>query len=143
MIPHARQQGIGFAWVGFDGFYGSDPAFLRALDDQGEIFVGDVHKDQRLYLDDPQPSIPPAVTPRGRPPARLQAQTPAVRVERWAQQQPAEAWQRVNLRDGTTGSLQVDSLHRRGGGVGWRRVPGAAVAGDRSPGRGYSDRDQV
>ena len=114
MITHARQQGIGFAWVGFDGFYGSDPAFLRALDDQGEIFVGDVHKDQRLYLDDPQPSIPPAVTPRGRPPARLQAQPPAVRVDRWAQQQPAEAWQRVNLRDGTKGSLQVDILHRQG-----------------------------
>ena len=46
MITHARQQGIGFAWVGFDGFYGRDPAFLRALADQGEIFVGDVHKDQ-------------------------------------------------------------------------------------------------
>ena len=30
MIVHARQQGIGFTWVGFDGFYGSDPAFLRA-----------------------------------------------------------------------------------------------------------------
>jgi SRSO17 transposase len=113
MITHARQQRIGFAWVGFDGVSGSDPAFLRALDDQGDIFVGDVHKDQRLYLDDPQPSLPPAVTPRGRPPARLQAQTPAVRVDRWAHQQPAEAWQRVNVRDGTKGSLQVDILHRR------------------------------
>lgn len=113
MITHARQQGIGFAWVGFDGFYGSDPAFLRALEDQGEIFVGDVHKDQRIYLEDPQPIIPPAKTPRGRPPTALQAQTPALRVDRWVQQQPATAWQPVTLRDGTKGPLRVDILHQR------------------------------
>lgn len=75
MITHARQQRIGFAWVGFDGFYGSDPAFLRALDAQGEVFVGDVHQDQRIYLDDPHPSVPSAQTAHGRPPTRLQAQT--------------------------------------------------------------------
>ena len=113
MITHARQQGIGFAWVGFDGFYGSDPAFLRTLDDQGEIFVGDVHKDQRLYLADPQPIVPPPATPRGRPPTCRQAQTLAVRVDRWAYQQPADAWQRVTVRDGTKGPVQVDILHRR------------------------------
>ena len=75
MIGHARQQGIGFAWVGFDGFYGSDPAFLRALEDRGEVFVGDVHQDQRIDLDDPQAVVPPAQTAHGRPPTRLQAQT--------------------------------------------------------------------
>ena len=73
MIIHARQQGIGFAWVGFDGFYGSDPAFLRALEAQGEVFVGDVHKDQRMYLADPQPIVPPPAHPRGRPPQVFQA----------------------------------------------------------------------
>jgi SRSO17 transposase len=113
MISHARQQGIGFAWVGFDGFYGSDPAFLRALDDQGELFVGDVHKDQRLYLEDPQPCVPPPATPQGRPPTRRQAQTPALRVDEWVQQQPAGAWQRVHVRDSTKGRLDVDILHRR------------------------------
>lgn len=38
IVLHSRQQGIGFAWIGFDGFYGSDPGFLRALDNHGEIF---------------------------------------------------------------------------------------------------------
>ena len=113
MVAHTRQQGIGFAWVGFDGFYGSDPAFLRALEDRGEVFVGDVHKDQRIYLDDPRPIIPPAKTARGRAPTRLQAQAPAVRVDHWAQQQPATAWQPVTLRDGTKGPLRVEILHRR------------------------------
>ena len=95
LIRHARRHGIGFAWVGFDGFYGSDPALLRALDDDRELFVGDVHKDQRIYLEDPQPVVPPPVTTRGRPPTVLQAQTPALRVDHWAQQQPAGAWQPV------------------------------------------------
>src|SRR5512143_327742 len=113
MITHARQQGIGFAWVGFDGFYGSDPAFLRTLDDQGEVFVGDVHCDQRLYLDAPQPRVPLPARPHGRPTTRRQAQTPALRVDPWTQQQPTEAWQRVMVRDGTKGPLQVDILHRR------------------------------
>jgi SRSO17 transposase len=113
MVAHARQQGIGFAWVGFDGFYGSDPAFLRALEDRGEVFVGDVHKDQRIYLEDPQPIIPSAKTAHGRPPTRLQAQTPPVRVDLWAQQQPATAWQPATLRQGTKGPLRVEVLHRR------------------------------
>jgi len=113
MIAHARRQGIGFAWVGFDGLYGSDPALLRALDDRGEVFMGDVHKDQRLYLDDPQPSVPAPPARRGRPPTRPIAQTPAIRVDHWAAQQPAEAWQRVTLRQGTKGRLQVDILHQR------------------------------
>ena len=113
MIRHARQQGIGFAWVGFDGFYGSDPAFLRALDADGEIFVGDVHKDQRIYLEDPQPVVPPPVTTRGRPPIALQAETPALRVDVWAQHHPPKAWQRVTLREGAKGLLQVDILHHR------------------------------
>jgi SRSO17 transposase len=113
MVAHARQQGLGFAWVGFDGFYGSDPAFLRALDHQGEVFVGDVHQDQRIDLEDPRPIVPPAQTARGRPPTRLQAQTPAVRVDDWTRQQPITAWQSVTLRDGTQGPLRVDILHQR------------------------------
>ena len=49
----------------------------------------------------------------GRPPTRLQAQTPAVRVDHWARQQPAVAWQPVTLRNGTKGPLRVEILHRR------------------------------
>ena len=58
MVRHQRQQGIQFAWVGADGGYGKEPAFLRGWDDMDEIFVVDVHKDQLIYLEDPQPVIP-------------------------------------------------------------------------------------
>ncbi len=85
MVRHHREEGVGFQWVGFDGFYGEDPAFLRALDADGEIFVGDVHKDQRIYLKNPHPHVPPPSSSRGRNPSRLKAQTPAMRVDQWAQ----------------------------------------------------------
>ena len=78
----------------------------------GKSFVGDAHKDQRVYLADPHSVVPPP-HPRGRPPTALQAQTPALRVDQWAQQQPASVWQRVTLRDGTKGPLQVEILHHR------------------------------
>jgi SRSO17 transposase len=44
---------------------------------------------------------------------RRQAQTPSIRGDQWAQQQPAEAWQRLALRESTQGTLPVDVLHRR------------------------------
>lgn len=64
MIAHARRQGLGLAWVGFAGFSSSDPGFLRALDDRGEVFVGDVHQDQRVDWEDPRPLVPPAQNKR-------------------------------------------------------------------------------
>jgi SRSO17 transposase len=48
MVRAARARGMRFDWVGVDGGYGKEPAFLRALDDMGETFVADVHSDQRV-----------------------------------------------------------------------------------------------
>ena len=113
MIEHARAPGGRFARVGFDGFYGADPAFLRALDGRGEIFVGDVHKDQQIYLEDPRPVVPARRSNRGKAPTRLKARTPSIRVDKRAARQPPQAWQPMKLRDSTKGVLSVDMLHRR------------------------------
>ena len=58
IVHHARSIGIRYAWVGVDGGYGKEPQFLKTLDDQGEQFVADVHKNQSIYLEDPCPYIP-------------------------------------------------------------------------------------
>jgi FOG: Transposase len=114
MVRHQRQQGIQFAWVGADGGYGKEPAFLRGLDAMDEIFVVDVHKDQLIYLEDPQPVIPQKQNKkRGRKTSRYQAQTQPVRVDNWKEAQPEEAWQRYKLRDSTKGELIVEILHQR------------------------------
>ena len=71
MVRHQRALGVRFAWVGVDGGYGKEPEFLRAVEDLGETFVADVHKNQRIYLCDPEPRVPQGR--RGRPPSRLRA----------------------------------------------------------------------
>ena len=114
MVCHQRELGVQFAWVGADGGYGKEPAFLRGLDAMGEVFVVDVHKDQRIYVQDPKPQIPPSNGPqRGRPRSRLQAQTNAQRVDEWIETLEPSDWQRVRLRDSTQGRLQVEVVHRR------------------------------
>lgn len=113
MVRHQRRQGIRFAWVGADGLYGNAPSFLRSLEDDGECFVIDVHSDQRLYLEDPQPRIMERQGPRGATPKRLQAQSEAIEARDWVEQQPATGWRTIKLRGSSKGKLRVQILHRR------------------------------
>ena len=111
MVVHARQNGVRFHWVGVDGGYGKEPAFLRRLADHGEMFVAQVHRDQLIYLEDPEPLIPERKAPSGKKPTLLQAQSASQRVDAWAQAQPPELWQKVEVRSGTKGKLRVEALH--------------------------------
>ena len=113
MVEHQRRIGVRFSWVGADGFYGNDPAFLRGVDEMGEVFVADVHCDQRIFLEDPKPTVKKKKGKRGRKPTKLEANTPAIRVDQWQSEQPDEAWKRVKVRDSSRGELEVDVLHRR------------------------------
>ena len=113
MVRDNRRLGVRFRWVGMDGGYGKEPALLRALADEGETFVADVHKDQVIDLDDPRPQVPSSPPGRGRKRTRRIAQTEPTRVDAWAQSQPESAWRHVRLRDSTKGELRVDVLHRQ------------------------------
>ena len=113
MVAAARRLGVRFQWVIADGGYGKDPQFLRALDAQGELFMVDVHQDQRIYLEDPKPFVPVTKQGRGRKHSRLQAQVESMRVDRWLESQPSSAWRRLALRDSTKGTLQVDVMQQR------------------------------
>ena len=66
LVDSARQHGVRFGYVAVDGGYGKDPAFLRGLETRSLCFLADVHKHQRIWLDDPAP-YRPATTSRGRP----------------------------------------------------------------------------
>ena len=113
LVIQARLQGVAFGWVGADSLYGEDPSFLRSLDQMHEIFMVDVHKDQRIYLEDPDPIVPPPKSNKGRKPSKLKAQSTAIRIDEWAAQQPEDNWQRIHVRDTTKGKLLVDILHKR------------------------------
>ena len=112
MVFDARKKGIRFNWVGCDGFYGDKPEFLRKLADKGEVFMADVHKDQRIYLENPQPIVPDNVTGKGRTPKNLKAQTDPIRVDRYTENQPDYAWRHIRVRESTKGALSVDILHK-------------------------------
>ena len=107
MLKIARQRGIQFGYVGIDGGYGKEPAFLRGVDEQGYRFVADVHCDQTIYLQDPEPLVP-EWSGRGRQPLHRKPQSAAQRVDQWAAAQPADVWQRLTLREGEKGLLAAD-----------------------------------
>jgi SRSO17 transposase len=113
IVRTARQRGMRFAWVGVDGGYGKEPAFLRALDDAGEVFVADVHSTQMIWTEPPGLQVPAPKSARGRQPTRLRAAAAAVTVEKLVGHFRAEDWTRCLLRDSTRGPLQVDIAHRR------------------------------
>jgi SRSO17 transposase len=113
MVVQARQNGVRFRWVGVDGGYGKEPAFLRRLEDHGEVFVADVHKDQQIYPEDPSPAVPEKKGSQGRKPTLLQAQSASQRVDAWAAVQPPELWQKVAVRPGTKGEVRVQALSSR------------------------------
>ncbi|MBF0421263.1 MAG: IS701 family transposase [Magnetococcales bacterium] len=112
MIRYNRRLGVRFFWVGMDGFYGNDPDLLRSLDSDGEVFMADIHKDQRIYLEDPQPSVPEAKPGRGRNKTCRVSRVSPIRVDKWMEDQSSTAWKRVGLRESTKGFLDVEVLHR-------------------------------
>ncbi len=112
MVRAQRARGVRFHWVSVDGGYGNDPAFLRALEADGETFVADAHCDQRFWLEDPQPA-PSQIATGKRQSAKPKAFGEAEQVRDWAASQPPEEWVAFKRRDGINGPLRGEFLHRR------------------------------
>ena len=113
IVRQARARGMRFEWVGVDGGYGKEPAFLRTLDDRQEVFVSDVHRTQRIWTAQPVLAVPPSQPGRGRPAQKPQASVEPVTVESLVRAFGAADWTRCALRDSTRGELRVDIAHRR------------------------------
>jgi DDE superfamily endonuclease len=102
------------ASAGFDAGYGKEePAFLRALEDGGEVFVADVHRTQQVCPEDPGLHVPERPPGWGRRTRKLVAARKPVTLEAFVKGLAPQAWTRCNLRDSTRGPLRVDVAHRR------------------------------
>lgn len=111
MILAAREAGVRFGWTAGDAGYGKEPSFLRGLEDHGLKFVVDVHRNQRVWLKDPAPVVPPRKTGRGRAPSQRVPGSAPVEVRDVF---GAEAgWAGHTLRCSTRGDLRVEGVSRR------------------------------
>lgn len=103
IVQRARRNGVRFSWVTADGGYGQNRALLRTLDDAGESFVIDVHRNQRIYLEEPSLGAS----------SSAEQQTPpvsSISVEQWLTQQPSTSWEPVWVRHSSRGELRLEAL---------------------------------
>jgi len=52
-VRQARAHRGAVAWLGVNAGYGEDLTFLRVLYAMEEGFVADVHRDRRVWMEDP------------------------------------------------------------------------------------------
>lgn len=97
MIEAALQGGLRFGWVGLDSLYGNAPHLLRKIEDAGLFYCADVHRDQRIFLEDPD----------------TRAQTGAVQFRVDELFSKATKWRKVAVREGTKGSIKVEATALR------------------------------
>lgn len=113
MIQRLRREGLRFGFTVFDGGYGHLPWLLRALDDERETFLAEVHSDQAIYLSHPSPAVPQRVSAKGKKPCRLQAKIAPVNVADWTAAQPSSRWRGLSVREGEKGDVVAEYLSER------------------------------
>ena len=117
LYARARANGVHFEWLTFDEWYGVKPQFLRALDQQEQKFVGEVHKHYSAWIKPPPTTTRPDARKAGRgqsSPRRLRARSAKPRhVEDMlkAPQLRHQPWQRWRIKDGAKGPMVWEIKH--------------------------------
>lgn len=101
-----RAKGIPHAWVTADAEFGRVEEFRAALRQRGESYLLDV-AGETLVRDLDRAVVQPARR-RG-----CEKKAPWENVEAWAARQPAESWQRLEVRAGEKGPIVVEAIAAR------------------------------
>jgi SRSO17 transposase len=113
----ARANGIHFAWLTFDEWYGGKPAFLQALDQRLQRFVAEVPRTLMGWIDPPRVTQRPSRRGRGRGrkvPRIVSGSRPSQSVEHLFWWHPAlkeQEWQRWRVKDGEKGPMIWEVKH--------------------------------
>ncbi len=110
-MRHQRALGTRFDIVSMDSGYGSDAAFLRALQRDGETYVAEVHSNQLIWSESSWPHR--RAKRSGKPLKQAQASQPAQRVDDFSQVQDELDWRGLKVRDSDQGWVEVNYLARR------------------------------
>ncbi len=113
MVRRQRQLGVRFDFVCADGLYGNSMPFCQKLDDDQETFIVHIHSDRLVYLEDPQPRVPERTSSRGPKPTKLKAQSKPIRVDKLFKNLESDEFDRIKVRNTTTGILEVNAYRRR------------------------------
>jgi len=107
MLKQDIERGVKFDWIGGDGLYGHSFELCKSIDELNLFFVLDVHKDEKVFEEEPIFEIPEKQEGRGRTPEKLKANKVAVRLDNLLQKIPANAWKKEEIRDTTKGKLYL------------------------------------
>lgn len=108
IIHQQAANGLNFDFIGGDGYYGNDADFASSIDSLGYLYMLDIHKGQKVYLECPDLAIPKRKSNRGREPKRLKATTNELSVSEYLHTLKDEDWQRISVRNTAKGVLVAD-----------------------------------
>lgn len=107
MIKQDIARGVSFDWVGGDGPCGHNTKLCDGLDGLGLFFVMDVHRDERVFLQEPSLAVPAAGPGAGRKPSKLKADAPSIGLDRLMGDIPKGEWKLEEVRDTVKGKLRL------------------------------------
>lgn len=105
MIDQDVSNGVSFDWIGGDGLYGYSLELTKGLEERGHFYVLDVHKDERVFLKEPEISLPAKKPGKGRAPVRLQASKTSTRLDEYVKTLKKEGWEKEKIRKTAKGRL--------------------------------------
>jgi SRSO17 transposase len=117
LYDRAVANGVRFAWLTFDEWYGAKPEFLRDLEGRKQKFVAEVPKSFLGWIDPPRITKRPFRRRRGRGrkvPRLVAGSRPAQSVEYLLWWHPAlkeQPWQRWRVKDGEKGPMVWEAKH--------------------------------
>jgi SRSO17 transposase len=107
MIDAAIENRVSFGYVGGDGFYGNTPEFARALNSRRLQFALDIHMDQTIYLQDPDPYLPRRKNGHGPKFKRLRSRVDGVTTKAIIDQIKPDELQKIEVRESTKGTIEL------------------------------------
>ena len=118
LYDRARANGIKFAYLTFDEWYGAKPEFLRGLDRREQNFVAEVHKHFVAWLAPAPPVTHRPFRRRGRGRSRRTPRLPAgsrkaLFLEHFLKHPTMrdQAWKRYRIKDGERGPMVWEIKH--------------------------------
>ena len=107
MIDEDVARGVKFDWIGGDGLYGHNTQLTYGLDDRNLFYVLDVHKDELIFLKEPEIKIPEQKQGRGRKPEKIKAIGEHYRLDKYTESLNKQDWTKQLVRKTAKGWKKV------------------------------------